>query len=68
MAGRSREILTRPPVALKISLYIVTDAGSDFVPEIPKQKVDIVYLCYPNNPTGMTLTRDQLKGMGGLGE
>jgi LL-diaminopimelate aminotransferase len=27
----------------------------------PKEKVDIIYLCYPNNPTGMTLTKEQLK-------
>ncbi len=42
-------------------VYLVTDESNGFVPEIPKQKVDLVYLCYPNNPTGMTLTRDQLK-------
>ena len=32
-----------------------------FVPELPKGHVDAVYLCYPNNPTGTTLTREQLK-------
>ena len=32
-----------------------------FVPELPSEPVDIIYLCYPNNPTGTTLTRDQLK-------
>ena len=60
MAGRSGDF-DPATGCFKNIVYIVTDAGNSFVPEIPKQKVDIVYLCYPNNPTGMTLTRDQLK-------
>ena len=32
-----------------------------FVPELPSKHVDVIYLCYPNNPTGMTLTKEQLK-------
>ena len=32
-----------------------------FVPELPKGRVDVIYLCYPNNPTGTTLTKAQLK-------
>ena len=32
-----------------------------FVPELPTEHVDVIYLCYPNNPTGTTLTREQLK-------
>ena len=36
-------------------------AENDFVPEIPKRKVDIIYLCSPNNPTGKAFTYDQLK-------
>lgn len=32
-----------------------------FVPEIPKQRIDIIYLCYPNNPTGAVLTKSELK-------
>jgi LL-diaminopimelate aminotransferase len=31
------------------------------VPELPKGKVDIIYLCFPNNPTGMTLPKSELK-------
>ena len=34
---------------------------NDFVPELPLEHVDVIYLCYPNNPTGTTLTKDQLK-------
>ena len=36
-------------------------AENGFVPELPKEHVDDIYLCYPNNPTGTTLTREQLK-------
>ena len=36
-------------------------AENHFVPELPKGHVDVVYLCYPNNPTGTVLTKDQLK-------
>lgn len=41
--------------------YMPCTAENDFVPEIPNKRVDIVYLCYPNNPTGTTLTKAQLK-------
>lgn len=42
-------------------VYLPCTAENDFVPSLPDTKVDIVYLCYPNNPTGTTLTKDQLK-------
>lgn len=32
-----------------------------FVPQLPSDHVDVIYLCYPNNPTGTTLTKAQLK-------
>ena len=35
-------------------------AENGFVPELPRQHVDVIYLCYPNNPTGTVLTREQL--------
>lgn len=41
-------------------VYLPCTAENQFVPAIPDQKVDIVYLCYPNNPTGATATREQL--------
>lgn len=34
---------------------------NDFHPALPFQKADIIYLCFPNNPTGTVLTRDELK-------
>ena len=36
-------------------------AENGFVPELPSEHVDVIYLCYPNNPTGTTLNREQLK-------
>jgi len=42
-------------------VYLPCTAENNFKPELPKQKVDLIYLCYPNNPTGMTLTKDELK-------
>ncbi|WP_304125655.1 LL-diaminopimelate aminotransferase [Methanosphaera cuniculi] len=42
-------------------VYLPATAENDFIPELPKEDVDIIYLCYPNNPTGTTLTYDQLK-------
>ena len=42
-------------------IYIPATSKNNFVPELPKEKVDMIYLCYPNNPTGTTLTKEQLK-------
>lgn len=36
-------------------------AQNNFVPELPKERADIIYLCFPNNPTASVLTADQLK-------
>jgi len=41
-------------------VYLACNEDNDFVPALPNEKVDLVYLCYPNNPTGTTLTKDQL--------
>lgn len=41
--------------------YLPCTAENRFIPALPKQPVDIVYLCYPNNPTGTTLTKSELK-------
>ena len=34
---------------------------NDFIPQLPDHRVDLIYLCYPNNPTGTTLTKKELK-------
>ncbi|HML04401.1 MAG TPA: LL-diaminopimelate aminotransferase [Methanobacterium sp.] len=41
-------------------VYIPCTAENDFIPELPKTPVDLIYLCYPNNPTGTALTKEQL--------
>jgi LL-diaminopimelate aminotransferase len=41
--------------------YLPCTAANGFVPPLPQQRVDAAYLCYPNNPTGTTLTRGELK-------
>lgn len=41
--------------------YMPCTSENNFIPEIPKKRIDIVYLCYPNNPTGTTLTKAELK-------
>ena len=60
MAGRSGEMSDDGQHYENI-VYLPATAENNFVPELPKEDVDIIYLCYPNNPTGTTLTKDQLK-------
>jgi LL-diaminopimelate aminotransferase len=42
-------------------IYMPCTAENHFVPELPKEIPDLIYLCVPNNPTGTTLTKEQLK-------
>ena len=42
-------------------VYLRCTAETDFVPELPTEKVDVIYLCNPNNPTGTVLTKTELK-------
>lgn len=42
-------------------VYMPCSAENGFIPEIPKKKVDIVFLCFPNNPTGSTVSKQELK-------
>lgn len=41
--------------------YIPCVRENNFIPQIPDRRIDIMYLCYPNNPTGLTLTKAELK-------
>jgi LL-diaminopimelate aminotransferase len=41
--------------------YMECTTDNGFVPSLPTSKVDCIYLCFPNNPTGATITREQLK-------
>lgn len=42
-------------------VYMPCMAENDFVPTLPDEQVDMIYLCYPNNPTGAVATKEQLK-------
>lgn len=42
-------------------IYLPVTAENNFIPELPKEKVDIIYLCFPNNPTGTVLDKENLK-------
>ena len=42
-------------------MFLPCTAANNFVPVLPQRQADIIYLCFPNNPTGATLTRAQLK-------
>ncbi len=42
-------------------VYLPVTAENNFTPAIPDQKVDLLYLCYPNNPTGTVATKETLK-------
>ena len=41
-------------------IYMPVTADSNFEPEFPSEKVDLIYLCYPNNPTGVVATKEML--------
>ena len=42
-------------------VYLDCDESNNFVPQPPKEKVDLIYLCFPNNPTGAVATKKQLQ-------
>ena len=42
-------------------VYLPCNADGGFIPDLPREKVDIIYLCFPNNPTGTVATKEQLK-------
>jgi LL-diaminopimelate aminotransferase len=42
-------------------VYLPITTQNNFTAEIPREKVDLIYLCFPNNPTGATATREHLK-------
>ena len=60
MAGRAGDYDEQAQGWTKIH-YMPTTAENGFCPAIPDRRVDVVYLCSPNNPTGTVLNRDQLK-------
>ncbi len=42
-------------------IYLESTEQNGYVPDLPSESVDLIYLCFPNNPTGSTATREQLK-------
>lgn len=42
-------------------IYLPVTAENNFVPDFPSEPVDLIYLCYPNNPTGVVASKDVLK-------
>lgn len=42
-------------------VYMPVNQENNFVPELPKTKVDMIYLCFPNNPTGTVLKKEELQ-------
>lgn len=42
-------------------VYMPCTEANGFIPELPSEKVDLIFLCYPNNPTGAVATKEELK-------
>ena len=57
MSGRAGEFLDGKWTGIT---FLPVSAENHFVPALPQKHIDILYLCYPNNPTGTVLTREQL--------
>lgn len=60
MAGRSGNYNSESGVYENI-IYIPATAENNFIPQFPKKVPDMIYLCFPNNPTGTTLSKEELR-------
>ncbi len=60
MAGRTGEYNSMTGTFSGV-VYMPCTLENDFCPELPKETPDMIYLCFPNNPTGSTLTKEQLQ-------
>lgn len=60
MSGRSGEYDNQNGTYEKV-VYMEVKKENNFVPELPKEPVDIIYLCFPNNPTGTVLKKEELQ-------
>ena len=61
MAGRTGDYVKEKEAWSNV-IYMPCTAENNFVPELPKETPDIIYICCPNNPTGTTLNKDQCDG------
>ena len=60
MAGRTGNFNEETQKFHKV-VYMPVTKENNFIPELPKEKVDLIYLCLPNNPTGTVLSKEELK-------
>ena len=60
MSGRSGDYNKENGMYENI-VYMPVTKENNFVPELPKEPVDMIYLCFPNNPTGTVLKKEELK-------
>lgn len=60
MAGRTGEYMEAAQKWSNV-IYMPCTAATNFAPELPKEEPDIIYLCFPNNPTGATITKKELQ-------
>ena len=60
MSGRSGKY-NKEKESYENIIYLPVTAENDFKPELPKEKVDLIYLCFPNNPTGTVLDKKELQ-------
>lgn len=60
MAGRTGEYDPQSETWSNV-IYMPCVASNNFAPELPKKVPDLIYLCFPNNPTGATITKAQLQ-------
>ncbi|MCR4586720.1 MAG: LL-diaminopimelate aminotransferase [Lachnospiraceae bacterium] len=60
MAGRTG-VFDEVKGQFKDVVYMPCTADNSFVPEIPKEKADLIYLCFPNNPTGAVIKKAELQ-------
>lgn len=60
MAGRTGDYLADTGKWSNV-IYMPCTSENNFVPEFPKEDPDIIYLCYPNNPTGSTVSKSVLQ-------
>lgn len=60
MAGRTGEYDSETGRFRNV-IYLPCTADNDFAPELPEEVPDLIYLCFPNNPTGAVITKDKLQ-------
>ena len=60
MAGRTGDYDTEAQKWSNV-IYMPCTKETNFAPEIPKEEPDVIYLCFPNNPTGSTITKAELQ-------